>query len=94
MVVTSTDWWDSLPEDVRTQLATILEEVTVERNAAVGEVDSNARKAILDTGAVIRELNAEQRQAWVDAMMPVWAQFTKDVGQENIDAAQAINANH
>jgi len=26
--------------------------------------------------------------------MPVWAQFVGDVGQENIDAAQAINANH
>ncbi|WGW02621.1 DctP family TRAP transporter solute-binding subunit [Tropicibacter oceani] len=92
MVVTSTDWWDSLPEDVRTQLATILEEVTVERNAAVGQVDADARQAILDTGATIVELNAEQRQAWVDAMKPVWEQFRDDVGQENIDAAQEFNA--
>nr|WP_121629861.1 TRAP transporter substrate-binding protein [Tropicibacter alexandrii] len=93
MVVTSVDWWDSLPEDVRTQLATILEEVTTERNAAVGQVDSDARQAILDAGSTIRELDAEQRQAWVDAMMPVWDQFKEDVGQENIDAAQSINAN-
>jgi len=27
-------------------------------------------------------------------MMPVWDQFVGDVGQENIDAAQAINAKH
>ena len=33
MVVTSVDWWDSLPEDVRTQLAQILKEVTDARNA-------------------------------------------------------------
>jgi C4-dicarboxylate-binding protein DctP len=79
---------------VRTQLATILEEVTVERNNAVGQVDSDARQAILDAGAKIVELDADQRQAWVDAMLPVWGQFTADVGQENIDAAQAINANH
>jgi len=26
--------------------------------------------------------------------VPVWAQFVGDVGQENIDAAQAINAKH
>ena len=92
MVVTSTDWWDSLPEDVRTQLATILEEVTVARNAEVGKVDEDARAAVLAAGGVIRELTPEQRQAWVDAMKPVWAQFVGDVGQENIDAAQAINA--
>jgi C4-dicarboxylate-binding protein DctP len=92
MVVTSVDWWEGLPEDVRTQLGTILNEVTVERNAAVGQVDADARQAVLDAGSTIRELNLEQRQAWVDAMKPVWEQFKDDVGQENIDAAQAINA--
>ncbi|WP_372991805.1 DctP family TRAP transporter solute-binding subunit [Sulfitobacter sp.] len=94
MVVTSTDWWNGLPDDVRTQLATILEEVTVTRNAAVGQVDAEARQAILDTGSKIVELDAAGRQVWVDAMMPVWTEFTADVGQENIDAAQAINAKH
>jgi C4-dicarboxylate-binding protein DctP len=93
MVVVGTDWWDSLPDDVRSQLATILNEVTTERNAAVGQVDAEARQAILEAGATIRELNAEQRQAWVDAMLPVWDQFKEDVGQENIDAAQKINMN-
>ncbi|MFC4671677.1 TRAP transporter substrate-binding protein [Seohaeicola nanhaiensis] len=94
MVVTSTDWWDSLPEDVRTQLGTILEEVTVSRNAEVDKVDQDARAAILAAGGVIRELTPEQRQDWVDAMKPVWSQFLNDVGQDNIDAAQAINAKH
>ncbi|WP_417724170.1 TRAP transporter substrate-binding protein [Salipiger sp.] len=91
MVVVGTDWWESLPEDVRSQMATIMDEVTAERNAAVNEVDAEARQSILDAGGVIRELDETQRQAWVDAMKPVWEQFTDDVGQENIDAAQAIN---
>ncbi|OAN76161.1 C4-dicarboxylate ABC transporter [Sulfitobacter sp. EhC04] len=94
MVVVSTDWWDSLPEDVRSQLATIVDEVTAERNAAVAEVDAEARQAILDAGAEIRTLDAEQREAWVNAMKPVWEEFVADVGQENIDAAQAINEKH
>ncbi|APZ54280.1 TRAP transporter substrate-binding protein [Salipiger abyssi] len=92
MVVTSADWWDSLDDDVRDQLETIVMEVTEERNAAIAEVDADNRQAILDAGGTIRELTPEQRQAWVDAMKPVWEQFTDDVGQENIDAAQAINA--
>jgi C4-dicarboxylate-binding protein DctP len=94
MVVTSVDWLDSLDPAVRDQFLTILSEVTESRNAAVNEVDAQARQAILDTGAVIRELTPEQRQAWVDAMMPVWEMFVADVGQDNIDAAQAINAKH
>ncbi|MEZ5885167.1 MAG: DctP family TRAP transporter solute-binding subunit, partial [Paracoccaceae bacterium] len=35
LVVVSTDWWDSLDPAVSEQLATIMNEVTVERNAAV-----------------------------------------------------------
>jgi len=92
LVVASVDWLDSMDEAAREQFLTILEEVSVERNAAVNEVDMEARQGVLDAGGEIRELTDEQRQAWVDAMKPVWDQFTDDVGQENIDAAQSINA--
>ncbi|QEW21264.1 C4-dicarboxylate-binding periplasmic protein precursor [Marinibacterium anthonyi] len=92
LVVTSVDWLDSLDPAVRDQFLTILHEVSMERNAAVGEVDMEARQAILDAGGVIRELDDSQRQAWVDAMKPVWSQFEGDVGADNIAAAQDINA--
>lgn len=94
LVVVSVEWLDSLEPEVRDQLLTILKEVTVERNAAVGEVDAETRQAILDAGGVIRELTPEQRAVWVEAMKPVWDQFAESIGQENIDAAQAINAKH
>ncbi|MDN5786584.1 DctP family TRAP transporter solute-binding subunit [Pseudorhodobacter sp.] len=94
LVVASTEWLDSLEPDTRDQLLKILNEVSTERNAAVNDVDAAARQAILDTGAVIRELTPEQHDAWVAVMKPVWAKFVDGVGQENIDAAQAINAKH
>ncbi|MDG1998511.1 MAG: DctP family TRAP transporter solute-binding subunit [Amylibacter sp.] len=94
LVVTSTDFWDGLPSDVRDQLATILTEVTEARNGESTAVNAAAKQAILDAGGVVRTLNAEQRAAWVEAMLPVWDQFVDGVGQENIDAAQAINAKH
>lgn len=94
MVVTSVDWWEGLDADIRDQISTIMNEVTVERNAAIAEVDKQNRQAVLDAGGVIRELTVEQRQAWVDAMKPVWAQFQEDVGETNVMIAQEINAKH
>ncbi len=92
LVVASVDFLDSLDADVRDQFLTILEEVTVARNAAAFEVNEQAKQAIVDAGGEVRQLTAEQRQEWVDAMKPVWSQFEADVGRENIDAAQALNA--
>ena len=92
LVVTSVDFLDSLEPEVRDQLLTILAEVTETRNAEAFAVNEEARQAIIDAGGTIRELSAEERQAWVDAMLPVWDQFVEDVGQENIDAAQMANA--
>ncbi len=92
LVVASVDWLDSLDPAVRDQFLTILEEVTVAGNAAVGDLDAQARQSILDAGGVIRELSDEERQAWVDVMKPVWEQFEGDVGADNIAAAQEINA--
>ncbi len=92
LVVTSVDFWDSLPADIRDQLATILNEVTVARNSEAFAVNEAAKQSIIDAGGVVRQLTAEQRAAWVAAMKPVWDQFEKDVGADNIAAAQQINA--
>ncbi|EYD72375.1 DctP family TRAP transporter solute-binding subunit [Limimaricola hongkongensis] len=89
MVVASVDFLDSLDPAVRDQLVTITEEVTAERNAAVTQVDAEARQAILDAGGEIRELSDEQRAAWVETMKPVWAQFEDEVGADMIEAAQS-----
>ena len=92
LVVTSVDWWESLPDDMRTQLATILREVTEARNGEAYAVNQAAKQSIIDAGGTIRSLTDEQRQMWVDAMKPVWNQFEEDVGRDTIEAAQAINA--
>ncbi len=92
LLVTSIDWLDSLDADVRDQFLTIVDEVTETRNSESTKVNNEAKASIIAAGGVVRELTAEQRQAWVDTMKPVWDKFSDDVGQDNIDAAQAINA--
>jgi len=91
LVVTSTEWWDGLPEDVRTQFGTILEEVTTARNKESFEVNQANKAKIIESGGEVRALTPEQRQAWVDALKPVWKKFEDDIGAEIIEAAQAAN---
>ena len=91
LLVTSVDWLGGLPDDVRTQFLGIVAEVTTTRNKESTSVNNSAKQAIIDAGGKVVTLSAEQRQAWVDVMKPVWAKFAGDVGQENIDAAQKIN---
>ncbi|CUH80407.1 DctP family TRAP transporter solute-binding subunit [Tropicibacter naphthalenivorans] len=94
MLVTNVDWWESLDADVRDQLATIISEVTETRNSESFKVNQEAKAAVIAAGGTVRELDDTARAAWVEAMKPVWEQFVGDVGQDNIDAAQAINAQH
>ncbi len=92
LVVANVDWLDGLDAGVRDQFLTILAEVTEARNAESTKVNESAKEAIVAAGGVVRQLDADQRAAWVEAMKPVWSQFEGDVGAENIEAAQAINA--
>jgi C4-dicarboxylate-binding protein DctP len=91
LLVTSVDWLAGLDADVRDQFLTIVAEVTDTRNGESTAVNAQARANVIAAGGVVRELSSEQRDAWVAAMKPVWAQFEGDVGAENIAAAQAIN---
>ncbi|MBC7284181.1 DctP family TRAP transporter solute-binding subunit [Hoeflea sp.] len=92
LLVTSTEWLNSLDADFRDQFVTIVNEVTMEANASVAAKEAENRQNILDAGGTIRELDAEQRKAWVDTMKPVWTKFEADIGTDLIDAAVASNA--
>jgi C4-dicarboxylate-binding protein DctP len=72
-------------------LEQILAEVTEKYNAQSTEINEQARQKVLDSGVEIRELSPEQRERWVEAMKPVWAEFQDDIGQDLIDAALAAN---
>jgi C4-dicarboxylate-binding protein DctP len=87
LFMTSTDFLDSLDDDVREKFIALANEVTLEANLAVKEKEEANRKNILDNGGTIHTLNPEQRQKWVDAMRPVWDQFENAIGRDLIKAA-------
>ncbi|MBT5629601.1 MAG: TRAP transporter substrate-binding protein [Oceanospirillaceae bacterium] len=91
LVVTSSEFWEGMDADTRDQFAQILREVTETRNAASYEVNQMNQEAIVKSGGVVRTLTNEQRQAWVNAMKPVWKKFEDDIGADLIEAAIQSN---
>ncbi|MFC3608510.1 TRAP transporter substrate-binding protein [Stutzerimonas tarimensis] len=92
MVITNTKFWNGLPTDVRTELKTILDEVTVSVNQQADALNEEAKQAILADGKTeILNLSAEQRGLWREAMQPVWRKFEGEIGADVIKAAEAAN---
>jgi len=92
LVVTSDEWWSGLPADVRGQLSQILKEVTTARNAESGKVNQDNKANVIKAGGTVRTLTDSQRQAWVDALKPVWKKFEANIGTDLLDAALKANA--
>ena len=91
LLVTSVEFWESLPDDVRDQFGTILKEETAKGNQLANDLDLSSRQKVVDSGEEIRQLTPEQRDAWVKAMEPVWSEFQDDIGADMIEAAKASN---
>lgn len=92
MVITNTQFWNGLPEDVRGELSQIMTEVTVEVNKQAEALNQGDKQRILEAKSTeIIELTPEQRAQWRDAMQPVWKKFEGEIGADLIKAAQAAN---
>jgi len=90
-VVTSDKWWKGLPNDIRTQLATILKEVTKTRNGESTKVNNTNKENVIKAGGTVRTLTTAQRQEWVNSMKPVWKKFEKNIGKDLMNAALSAN---
>ncbi|OYQ78045.1 C4-dicarboxylate ABC transporter [Ignatzschineria sp. F8392] len=92
MLITNTDFWNGLPENVRNELTDIIAEVTVEVNNQAAALNERDKQSIIDAGTTeIIYLTPEQREAWRDAVRPVWEKFQDQVGAELIEAALQSN---
>ncbi len=89
LAVTSKEWLNGLPADVRNQFITIFKEETNKANAKATAINEQSKQEIIKAGGIVRILSPTQRKLWIDTMKPVWAKFADDIGQDVIDAAVA-----
>ena len=95
MLVTNSRFWFSIPHEARTELESIIDEVTFEVNRAAEQQSQADRERLLAGGkAQLTSLDAATRDAWREAMRPVWQQFEEQIGKDVIGAAErAIRRN-
>lgn len=92
MLITNTNFWNGLPENVRNELTDIIAEVTVEVNNQANALNERDKQSIINEGTTeIIYLTPEQREEWRAAVRPVWDKFQGEVGADLIEAAVQSN---
>lgn len=92
IVITSKEFWMSVPEDIRPELKKIIDESIAYGNDVAAKKDLEDRQKIIDSKrSEIISLTDAERSQWVEAMKPVWEQFEKEIGKDLIDAAYQSN---
>ena len=92
MVVTSKDFWDSLPKEIRIEVESALDEAIIFGNTiAAKKAEQDKQKIIESKRSQVISMSTEQRQLWVESMKPVWKRFERKIGKDYIDAAVSAN---
>lgn len=92
-VLVNAEWWNGLPDDIRAGLTQALNEATKLNNEVANKLNQDARaKVAAAAGVTIHELTPEQRNAWKEAMRPVWDQFKGNIGEDIVEAAIGSNS--
>ncbi len=89
LVVTSAEFWNGLPKDIRAELDKAMDEAIAFGNKVAREKDTGDMQRIADSGrSKIIKLTAAERAEWVKAMKPVWKKFEGEIGADLIQAAE------
>lgn len=94
VVLTNADFWNGLPEDVRTQLEKALAEATEYERQVSGENNSlngEIAKMLTEEGVEIYELTNEQKEAFRQVLKPLYDEFTSVIGADLIEMAKQAN---
>ncbi|WP_460053004.1 TRAP transporter substrate-binding protein [Pseudomonas sp. H1_A05] len=92
MLITTSDFWNGLPPDIRSELDKIVVESTAHANQEAERFNQQDKQHVLDAKTTeIITLTPEQRNAWREKMKPVWAKFEQEIGPDLIKAAEASN---
>jgi C4-dicarboxylate-binding protein DctP len=85
-VIVNTKFWSGLPPDIRSALESAMKDATRYEHEIAQKDNEDAMAAIEKSGRTkIIRLTADQRSAWVKALLPVRSEVAGRVGKDVID---------
>jgi C4-dicarboxylate-binding protein DctP len=92
MVVTSIEFWRSLPEPIRIEVKKALVEAIIYGNSIALAQDLEDRQKIIESNrSEVITLTEAERSQWIEVMRPVWAKFEEEIGKDLVDEAYQSN---
>src|SRR5699024_7192150 len=92
MVITNSDSWNGLDEDVREALTEAMNQATAHANSLAAEVNGRGEQRVVEEDrAQYYELAPEEIEVWREAVLPVWRRFEDDIGPDLIQSALDSN---
>ena len=82
LVVVNKDWYESLPEQVRTDLDEVAQESTELMLRLVEEREASARRMMAEDGIIFTDFTPEMKEPWRAVMGPVYEQVAQIIGQD------------
>ncbi len=90
LLVVSSEFWNSLPEDIRTELSAIIKDATIKGRVFAAEADSGDRQKIEeDKYAKVVDMTPEQRASFRAATSKVEDQFRDQIGADLLKKVHA-----
>lgn len=92
MLITSSAFWTGIPYQTRTELESIVDEVTLVVNKEAEALNQKEREHLLAAGkSRLVSLSVEEHEAWRNAMKPLWKNYEAQIGSDVLRAAQVVN---
>jgi C4-dicarboxylate-binding protein DctP len=92
MLISSSSFWQSIPYATRSELESIVEEVSAQVNKDAEQLNRQGREQLVAAGrARLIGLSKEERAAWRTAMQPLWQRYEAEIGADMLRAAQTVN---
>ncbi len=89
LVLVNTEFWSSIPDDIRTELQAIVQETSIWANEQSTVINQEALEKIRSSNRTnVVSLTPGQIEQWRGAMRPVWTQFEEAIGADIVEAAQ------
>ncbi len=84
-------FWEGMPEEIRTQVEEALKEATELEWQLAADENAASFENIKNSGKVeVTELTPEERQKFVDALQPVYDEFSDDITPELLDGIRGL----